>query len=349
VDLKAGAGMIETIQKDIYRIEIPLPNSPLKSINNYFIRGYDRNLWIDTAFDNPACRKTITEAISLLEVDFAKTDIFLTHKHEDHCGLVSFIATSSSKIFASESTVKMLQAGETSVSIAEIKTLLKRNTPIYGEIVKFHALQNEFNKREPLNSKFRTLRQGDVVSVGSFQFDVIETPGHIDGHLCLYDENRGIIFSGDHILGSIIPNITQWREEKDVIAEYFDSLDKIDKLQVNLVLPGHRKTFLNCHYRIEQLKSYHENRLHEIIQLFKHDHFKERDDLDDFGFLTTFDVASRMKWVLTNNSFSELSFPQYLFAIGETKAYLYHLQKLFLLESKVSDGLIYYYAADVIP
>lgn len=347
--MKAGAGMIEIIQKDIYRIEISIPNSPLKSINNYFIRGNDRNLWIDTAFDNPACRKAITEAISLLKVDFTKTDIFLTHKHEDHCELVSFIATYSSKILASESTVKMLQAGENSVSVSEIKTLLKRNTPNYEGIVKRYAPQNEMNKREPLNSKFCTLRQGDKVSVGSFQFVVMETPGHIDGHLCLYEENRGILFSGDHILGSITPNITQWREEKDVIAEYFKSLDKIDTLQVNLVLPGHRKTFVDCHRRIEQLKAHHENRLNEIIQLFKRDHFKERDDLHAIGFLTTFDVASRMKWALTNNSFSELSFPQYLFAIGETKAHLYHLQKLNLLESEVRGGLIYYYAADIIP
>ena len=129
MNMKAGAGMIELIQKDIYRIEIPLPNSPLKSINNYFILGNDRNLWIDTAFDNPACRKTLTEAISLLAVDFTKTDIFLTHRHEDHCELVSFIASSSSKILASESTLKMLNAGENSVSISEIRTLLRQNTP----------------------------------------------------------------------------------------------------------------------------------------------------------------------------------------------------------------------------
>jgi glyoxylase-like metal-dependent hydrolase (beta-lactamase superfamily II) len=346
--MKAGVGMIETIQKDIYRIEIPIPNSPLKSINNYFIRGNDRNLWIDTAFDNPACRKAITEAISLLKVDFTKTDIFLTHKHEDHCELVSFIATYSSKILASESTVKMLQAGENSVSISAIQMLLKQNTPNYEGIVKHYAPTNEINKHEPLNLKFRTLRQGDMVSVGSFQFVVMETPGHIDGHLCLYEENRGLLFSGDHILGSITPNITQWREEKDVIAEYFESLGKIDTLQVNQVLPGHRKTFVDCHRRIEQLKAHHENRLNEIIQLFKRDHFKERDDLHANGFLTTFDVASRMRWTLTNNNFSKLSFPQYLFAIGETKAHLYHLQKLNLLGSEVRDDLVYYYAVDII-
>jgi glyoxylase-like metal-dependent hydrolase (beta-lactamase superfamily II) len=349
MDMKAGAGMIELIQKDIYRIEIPLPNSPLKSINNYFIQGNDRNLWIDTAFDNPTCRKTITEAISLLEVDFTKTDIFLTHKHEDHCELVNFIASSSSEILASESTVKMLHAGENSVSISDIRTLLKRNTPNYEGLVKSYAPQDEMNEREPLNLNFRILRQGDVVSIGSFQFVVMETPGHIDGHLCLYEENRGILFSGDHILGSITPNITQWREEKDVIAEYFESLDKIDSLKIDLVLPGHRNTFVDCHRRIDQLKIHHENRLNEILQLFKRDHFKEGDDLYAIGFLTTFDVASRMKWTLTNNSFSEFSFPKKLFAVGETKAHLYHLQKLKLLESEVRDSLIYYYAADIIP
>jgi glyoxylase-like metal-dependent hydrolase (beta-lactamase superfamily II) len=243
----------------------------------------------------------------------------------------------------------MLQTGENSVSMSEIEALLKRNTPNYEGIVKRYASTNEMNMREPLNSKFRTLRQGDKVSVGSFQFVVMETPGHIDGHLCLYEENHGILFSGDHILGSITPNITQWREEKDVITEYFESLDKIDTLQVNQVLPGHRKTFVDCHRRIEQLKTHHRNRLNEIIQLFKRDHFKDRDDLHAIGFLTTFDVASRMRWALTNNNFSELSFPQYLLAIGETKAHLYHLQKLNLLESEVRGGLIYYYAAAIIP
>jgi glyoxylase-like metal-dependent hydrolase (beta-lactamase superfamily II) len=282
-------------------------------------------------------------------VDFTKTDIFLTHKHEDHCELVNFIASSSSEILASESTVKMLHAGENSVSISDIRTLLKRNMPNYEGLVKRYAPQNEMNKHEPLNSKFRTLRQGDMVSVGSFQFVVMETPGHIDGHLCLYEEDCGFLFSGDHILGSITPNITQWREEKDVIAEYFESLDKIDSLKIDLVLPGHRNTFVDCHRRIEQLKIHHENRLNEIIQLFKRDHFKEGDELYAIGFLTTFDVASRMKWVPTNNSFSEFSFPQILFAIGETKAHLYHLQKLKLLESEARDSLIYYYAADIIP
>lgn len=39
--------MVEEIIKDIYRIEIPLPGNPLKSINSYVIKG-DRNLIIDT-------------------------------------------------------------------------------------------------------------------------------------------------------------------------------------------------------------------------------------------------------------------------------------------------------------
>ena len=34
------------------------------------------------------------------------------------------------------------------------------------------------------------------------------TPGHMLGHICLYDEEKQILFSGDHILGDITPVIS---------------------------------------------------------------------------------------------------------------------------------------------
>ena len=49
--------MIEQINNDIFRVEIPLPNTPLKTVNNYYIKGKKQSLWIDTAFNHPAYKK----------------------------------------------------------------------------------------------------------------------------------------------------------------------------------------------------------------------------------------------------------------------------------------------------
>jgi len=46
--------MIEEIFKDFFRLEIPLPRSPLKALNSYLIKGEDRFLIIDTV--RPAVR-----------------------------------------------------------------------------------------------------------------------------------------------------------------------------------------------------------------------------------------------------------------------------------------------------
>jgi glyoxylase-like metal-dependent hydrolase (beta-lactamase superfamily II) len=37
---------------------------------------------------------------------------------------------------------------------------------------------------------------------------VIETPGHSPGHCCLYEPNKRILFSGDHLLKEITPNVS---------------------------------------------------------------------------------------------------------------------------------------------
>ena len=47
--------MIEEIASDFYRIEIPLPDTLLKSVNSYVIRDKERNLIIDTGMYEDAC------------------------------------------------------------------------------------------------------------------------------------------------------------------------------------------------------------------------------------------------------------------------------------------------------
>ena len=43
----------------------------------------------------------------------------------------------------------------------------------------------------------RELREGDQVRVGDLAFDVLHTPGHTEGSVCLYEERRALLLSGD--------------------------------------------------------------------------------------------------------------------------------------------------------
>jgi len=61
--------MIEQLLPDLYRMGIPLPNSPLKELNSYLIKGDGRFLIIDTGFNREECQKAMDSYLAELKVD----------------------------------------------------------------------------------------------------------------------------------------------------------------------------------------------------------------------------------------------------------------------------------------
>lgn len=41
------------------------------------------------------------------------------------------------------------------------------------------------------------LHDGDEIEVGKLRFEVLHTPGHTPGHVCLYEAEQGVLFDGD--------------------------------------------------------------------------------------------------------------------------------------------------------
>jgi hydroxyacylglutathione hydrolase len=41
------------------------------------------------------------------------------------------------------------------------------------------------------------LREGEQIRIGDLAFDVLHTPGHTEGSVCLYEERLGLLLSGD--------------------------------------------------------------------------------------------------------------------------------------------------------
>jgi hypothetical protein len=47
--------MIEEIAADLYKVEVPLPDNLLKSINSYIVKGSERDLIIDPGMNREEC------------------------------------------------------------------------------------------------------------------------------------------------------------------------------------------------------------------------------------------------------------------------------------------------------
>jgi glyoxylase-like metal-dependent hydrolase (beta-lactamase superfamily II) len=133
--------------------------------------------------------------------------------------------------------------------------------------------------------------------------------------MCLYEPDKKIFVSGDHILNDITPNIQLWSDEWDPLKEYLASLDKVYQLDIELVLPGHRGIFKNCKERIQELKRHHRNRLDEIVSILEK------------GKMNAFRVASKMSWDIVSDSWDLFPVSQKWFATGEAIAHLKYLKE----------------------
>jgi len=306
-DDKAGLEP-EEILPNIYRLAIPLPASPLKALNSYVIRRRGRHLVINCGMRRKECRQAMVRGLKWLGIDAASCDFFITHFHVDHLGLVSDLATETSTIYLNRADAERIRMPNAQEALA---------AGFPPEVIEraFRAHPGaRFGPQLPL--PFVMPDDGELLSAGDYQFRCVATPGHSFGHLCLYEANQKLLFSGDHILGEITPNIQAWLDDGNPLKEYLKSLEKIAGLDVATVLPGHGERLTDVNARIAELKEHHERRARELLLVLE----------GNPG--TGYQLASRVTWDIATGSFHALPISQKWFATGETIAHLTYLEEL---------------------
>jgi glyoxylase-like metal-dependent hydrolase (beta-lactamase superfamily II) len=154
---------------------------------------------------------------------------------------------------------------------------------------------------------------GEVIRAGDLEFEVIWTPGHSPGHICLFEPNRKVLLTGDHILPTITPNVSiHAQTHGSPLGDYMRSMRSLIELDVEYVLPAHEFDTKELKKRIIEIEEHHEMRLNEMMSCV------------DRGGSTAWEVADRVRWATGMMKDFE-PFMQRA-AVGETIA---HLEFLF--------------------
>lgn len=324
------ASLTTQITENLFTFQIPLPNNPLKWLNCYVIKGGDgRSLLIDTGFRRPECQDVLFAGISELGLDLSRTDVLITHLHADHSGNAGTLHDLGCRILMSKKDHDVILSGgwtdnETLCYQAgmtpEILSVVQANNPaaLYA------------SKRFPAD----IVADGDVLEYGGYRLECLEVPGHSPGNLCLYCRERKLMFTGDHVLFDITPNITAWGGVPDILYRYLQSLDRVAAYDVEIALPAHRGTGdISMRTRIEQLKAHHAARLAEI-----------RQKVQEFPGRTTYEISGLVTWKIRAKSWDDFPPGQKWFAVGETAAHLdYLVNRGQLAVQLAADGMQHYY------
>ena len=319
--------MCKEILPNLFQLKIPLPESPLKYLNSYVIRGVHRSMIIDTGLNRKECLEAMMAGLHKVGIDLEKTDLFITHLHADHFGLVAKLATDSSRVYFSRPERELMESWEG--FDAMIAYAGKNGFPE-------NDLRLALDKHPGAKygsdwiPEMKLLDDADEINVGDYHFKCVATPGHTMGHICLYEPDKKILVAGDHILIDITPNIQCWSDTQNPLKHYLASLDKVAGLQVDLTLPGHRRLIRNHDARISELKQHHAHRLNEVLVIL------------EGAPLNAFQVASRMTWDIKADSWDQFPVAQRWFATGEAISHLRYLEEEGLLVRTNNDKIKLY-------
>jgi glyoxylase-like metal-dependent hydrolase (beta-lactamase superfamily II) len=320
---------VEELRPDLFRIKVPLPDSPLKFLNSYVVRSDRRNLVIDTGLNRSVCLAAMKSGLEEAKIDPDRTDFFITHLHADHFGLVSRLKSASSRVFFNRPDAEIIEAWS-----GWEPMLASAAANGFPEMELRRAIESHpgFRFSSEWVPELNILNDGDLIAAGDYRFQCIHTPGHSLGHTCLYEPEKKLLVAGDHILIDITPNIQCWAEAQNPLQDYLDSLDRVFDLDVELTLPGHRRLIADHRGRIAQLKRHHLGRCDEIQGI-----------LAD-GPLTAYAVASRMRWDIRCERWEDFPIAQKWFATGEAIAHLRYLEAGGQVERAREKQLFIYHA-----
>lgn len=258
------------IIRGIHQIRLPLKDNPLEYINTYLVEGSRGWLLIDTGWNDDDSFEALAEGLAGIGLEFGDIEqIITTHIHPDHFGLAGRLKLTCGATLAMHEVEKeFIDAATTRFAhlMDDMNRWLRCNGVPDEYLPEFQDIPIDVIELVSPVVPDRGLRDGEIINTGLFELHVIWTPGHSPGHVCLYEPENRLLFSGDHVLPVTTPNISIHVEEFfDPLEDYLRSLAKISGLDVSLGLPAHENIYTDLNGRIRELLAHHDTRKTEIL------------------------------------------------------------------------------------
>jgi glyoxylase-like metal-dependent hydrolase (beta-lactamase superfamily II) len=279
----------------VHQLKSPGPGTASWPTNVYVVEGGDGHIVVDSGWDSQESLWALQEGIKAANLklrDIKK--VVITHIHPDHYGLSSKVR----QICGAQVAIHRIDAGFISLRYEDFADLLEKTEDMLGqngvpqdELPQLKEASLWMNKYVTADSPDIMLEDGDVVSNDSFEFEVLWTPGHSPGHICLYEKERKFIITGDHVLYETTPHVGFNPISGDnPLGDYISSLKRLESLRVTFALPGHGPVFNALGLRIGRILGHHEDRRKAIMKSLRS------------GLQTAYAVAQQIPWMLNGGS-----------------------------------------------
>jgi glyoxylase-like metal-dependent hydrolase (beta-lactamase superfamily II) len=257
-------------------------------VSLYLFTVKDKLVLIDAGYSTKYWQNAFYKALKDLMINLEDIDYcIITHEHPDHTGLVTELKRANPDV--------VICIHRIAHELAKVRKKLIEDVNVGEKIKERGQLLISYGlKKEEVALMMRRFGTGgmrfeyiepdlllnndDRIIDGELQ--IVHSPGHSVGHICIYYPKKGILFSGDHILSKITPHLgtlvipgaeefNKKHNYENILEHYLRSLDRIDELNSRIILPGHEQIIYDPHERITAIKNHHQNRLYEISKIIQ--------------------------------------------------------------------------------
>jgi glyoxylase-like metal-dependent hydrolase (beta-lactamase superfamily II) len=252
---KRELGRADRVLPGIWRIRLPLPWPGVPHVNAWAIEsGADGIVLVDTGINEEGAFEELERTLRLTGHGVDEVELLVcTHAHSDHYGLAApIVEASDCELWMHPNHAHMTRAAGNPERALERRVEVARQSGVPLEPLRKWAAER---RDQPpgiagVVEPDRELLDGAEVETGAGLWTVYETPGHAPSHIALYQADRRLLISGDHLLGRV-SLFFDYGWTPDPVAEFLGGLETVERLGARLCLPGHGRPFGDISSHVE--------------------------------------------------------------------------------------------------
>jgi glyoxylase-like metal-dependent hydrolase (beta-lactamase superfamily II) len=265
---KRELGRGERVRDGVWRLRLPLPWPGIPHGNAWAIAAGDGIVLVDTGIHEPGSMAHLERALAMVNLRLESVRLLVcTHAHADHYGqAATIVARTGCQLWMHPDHGHVTRTAEDPDSILEQRLEIARQSGVPQE-----ALRRYMQRRRPTASGVaavvapdRPLVEGVTISTDLGEWQVVQTPGHAPSHVCLWQPQRRMLVSGDHLLGRVSLHF-DFGHSPDPVGEFLHSLEKVEDLDARLCLPGHGRTFTDVRAHIHANRRLVADRMQKVL------------------------------------------------------------------------------------
>jgi glyoxylase-like metal-dependent hydrolase (beta-lactamase superfamily II) len=269
---KREVGRGERVLPGVWRLRLPLPWPGVPHCNAWALAAGDGIVLVDCGMHEPGSMGHLERALAQVNLNLDLVRLLVcTHAHSDHYGnAATIVERTGCELWMHPNHDHMLQAARDPEAAFDrrIEVALQSGVPEEPLRKYSEARRGTGFGISGIIEPNRNLVPGVEVRTDLGTWQVYETPGHAPSHVCLYQEERRILISGDHLLGRV-SLYYDYGYSPDPAGEFLHSLDLVQELDARLCLSGHGRTFTDVQAHINANRTLVRDRLGRVEEVIR--------------------------------------------------------------------------------